>query len=350
VQAALVMSYPEKTVKMLWGRAANRCAICRIELVMDRSGTDDESIVGDIAHIVARAEDGEAAPRSVATLTATELDQYATLIAERNKYRNLILLCKNHHKQVDDQPSAFPIGGLLKLKTNHEDWVRQSLGTFDEKKQRDDELYADYVDTWARYARLREWIGWTSGIFSSGQPSLSKEMDVNLETLRTWLVNRVWPHRYPDLEDAFARFRWVLEDFHGLFREYAEDWHDSLLTEKFYKRAYDSPDPRFQRYQLRKYEYHVYLVEDLGLELTRAANRVCDEIRLNLDPTFMLAEGRLMIQEGPGMNLKSTAYVVEYRPLEKYTGLDAFKTRRKIRSECFGRDDEELPPFDRWLP
>jgi hypothetical protein len=316
---------------------------------MDRSGTDDESIVGDIAHIVAQVEDSDAAARSVPTLSAAEREQYAPLIAERDKYSNLILLCKNHHKQVDDQPSAFPIESLLKLKRDHEEWVRQSLGTFDEKKQRDDEQYADYVDTWVKYARPREWMQWTSGIFSSGQPSLSKESDANLEYLRTWLLNRVWPYRYPSVEDAFTQFRWVLEDFHGLFREYAQSWGDRLLTEKFYKRAYDAPfGLRFLHYQERRYDYHVYLVEDLGLELTRAANRVCDEVRANLDPTFMLSEGRLMIQEGPGMDLKWTAYVAEYRPSEKYAGLDAFKSERKTRKECFGHDGKELPPFEEW--
>ena len=38
-----------KTHKMLWGRAANRCAFpeCRRELVMDASETDDKSLIGE---------------------------------------------------------------------------------------------------------------------------------------------------------------------------------------------------------------------------------------------------------------------------------------------------------------
>ena len=40
------MSYSEKTVKMLWGRAASRCAICRMELVMERTtATTNQSSV-----------------------------------------------------------------------------------------------------------------------------------------------------------------------------------------------------------------------------------------------------------------------------------------------------------------
>jgi hypothetical protein len=339
------MSYSEKTIKMLWGRAASRCAVCRMELVMDRAASDDESIVGDIAHIVARDQDGEAGPRSVASLSAEERDRFATLISGRDKYSNLVLLCKNHHKQVDDQTSTFPVGKLLEIKETHETWVRESLGSFDPQRQRDDELYADYLDRWASLMNIREWISWTDGIFSSGQPSLSKEMDSNLEKVRTWLLNRVWPHRYLAIEEALINFRSVLEDFHMLFREHVEDWGNKLLTEKFYKHIYERSDFNLDhlRYLERKYDFHVYLVEDLALELTRAANRVCDEVRAHLDATFMLEEGRLMIREGPGMDLKWTAYVVEYQAGERYPGLEVFKEERKKRARHFA-DDNETPP------
>jgi len=307
--------------------------------------SDDESVVGDIAHIIARDEDGEAGPRSVTSLSPEERERYALLINNRNKYVNLVVLCKNHHKQVDDQPSAFPVAKLLGIKESHEAWVRDSLVTFDPAKQRDDELYADYVDRWAELVKLRDWILWTGGIFYSGQPEISKEMDASLEEARTWLLNRIWPHRYPALENALMQFRWVLEDFHMLFREHAEEWGEQLITEKFYKRAYGRPEFDLDRlhYLERKYDYHVYLVEDLALELTRAANRVCDEVRANLDPTFMLEEGRLMIQQGPGMDLKWTKYVVEYGPDEKYSGVENFKEERKKRARHFA-EDEEKPP------
>jgi hypothetical protein len=211
-----------------------------MELVMDRSGSDDESVVGDIAHIIARDEDGEAGPRAVASLSPEERERYATLISNRNKYVNLLLLCRVHHKQVDDQIASFPVAKLLDTKEKHETWVRGSLSTFDAQKQRDDELYADYIDRWTRLMNVRDWINWTDGLFSSGQPSLSKEMDGNLEQVRMWLLNRVWPRRYPSLEAAFANFRWVLEDFCRLFRKHTEEWGERLITEKFYRRA-DEP-------------------------------------------------------------------------------------------------------------
>lgn len=51
-------SLTQKTLKLLWGRAASRCAICKRELVMDETETDDASIVGEACHIVAESPDG----------------------------------------------------------------------------------------------------------------------------------------------------------------------------------------------------------------------------------------------------------------------------------------------------
>jgi hypothetical protein len=99
--------------KLLWGRAANRCAYCHAELVVDATVEDRESIVGDEAHIVSESPvgpRGEEAERS-------DLDSYP----------NAILLCKVHHKMVDDQPKEYPSERLRRMKESHENWVRSTL-------------------------------------------------------------------------------------------------------------------------------------------------------------------------------------------------------------------------------
>src|SRR5690348_14725805 len=136
------MSISLKTHKMLWGRAANRCAYpgCRKELVMDRTATDDESVIGDEAHIVARETDG---PRG---------DNSGLSAEQRDRYDNLLLLCKVHHKLVDDQPNEYTVDKLRAFKQQHEKWVVQSLTSYDVAKQRDDEIYSTYVEHWAKTA------------------------------------------------------------------------------------------------------------------------------------------------------------------------------------------------------
>src|SRR5687767_15113789 len=125
------MTITVKTQKMLWGRAANRCSMCRLELVMDASETDDESLVGEACHIVASSPDG---PRGVSQLTQEQ----------RDKFANLVLLCNVHHKLVDDQPNAYSVERLIEVKAEHEQWVRTQLN-FDSLKQRDDEIYAGFL-------------------------------------------------------------------------------------------------------------------------------------------------------------------------------------------------------------
>lgn len=62
------MSISLKTHKMLWGRAGSKCAFtgCRKDLVVDATETDDESVVGEECHIIARKSDGA---RGVSDLT-----------------------------------------------------------------------------------------------------------------------------------------------------------------------------------------------------------------------------------------------------------------------------------------
>lgn len=103
------MSIGAKTRKMLWGRSASRCSLpdCRRPLVEDETETDDPSIVGDEAHSVAREPDG---PRGESDLTPEERDYFS----------NLILLCKVHHRLVDDQPGTYTANVLHRMKEEHE--------------------------------------------------------------------------------------------------------------------------------------------------------------------------------------------------------------------------------------
>jgi hypothetical protein len=108
------MAIADKTRKILWGRSGNRCAICRRELVMDATAHDDESVVGEECHIVAREPDG---PRGHAELS----------VEERDSYENLILLCRIHHKLIDDQPHTCDSDYLKAMRSSHEAWVREKL-------------------------------------------------------------------------------------------------------------------------------------------------------------------------------------------------------------------------------
>ena len=81
---------------------------------MDAIHKDQESIIGEECHIVARKPKG---PRGTAALP----------LDKRDEIDNLILLCRIHHKQIDDQVNTYTAETLTTIKAKHERWVQQSL-------------------------------------------------------------------------------------------------------------------------------------------------------------------------------------------------------------------------------
>jgi hypothetical protein len=108
------MSISDRTRKILWGRSGNRCAYCKRVLVEEGTELSDESVVGDEAHIIGEKP---TAARGHLGVGRDELDEYD----------NLILLCKVHHKLVDDQPETYPVERLREMKGRHERWVDEQL-------------------------------------------------------------------------------------------------------------------------------------------------------------------------------------------------------------------------------
>ncbi|ROO76027.1 HNH endonuclease [Vibrio crassostreae] len=318
-----------KTQKMLWGRAASRCAYpdCKMELVMDATQTDDESIVGEACHIVARSADG---PRGESPLTSEQ----------RDKYNNLLLLCNVHHKVIDDQSEHYTVEHLRKMKSDHEAWVTSQLASFDAHKQRDDEIYITYIEKLETLVELENWNNWSSWLFGGGQPQITREQIKKLEELKEYIFSRVWPNRYPDLESAFENCRRVIQDLINTFYEHSEDFgKDKLIIAKFYRNYLHQSKERDEA--VLAFEEHCYLVEDLALELNRALNYVLDMVRKNILYTYRLELGILYVTSGPNMDFTFSNLRAQYSVIEKsgipYPGLTEFKdTVRFERDLWFG--------------
>jgi hypothetical protein len=104
----------DKNRKVLWGKSGNRCAMCRHPLVLDPTDLDSESVVGDECHIVSGAQNG---PRYDPNFPISAVDDLA----------NLMLLCRVHHKLIDDQSETYTADLLRGMKANHERWVEEKL-------------------------------------------------------------------------------------------------------------------------------------------------------------------------------------------------------------------------------
>lgn len=97
----------EKTIKRLYALSGNRCAFPSCQLPnVESTGT----ITAEVCHIRAKSPGG---PRFDETQTESE----------RNGFENLLLLCRRHHKVVDDRPDLYPADALQEIKSIHEGQV-----------------------------------------------------------------------------------------------------------------------------------------------------------------------------------------------------------------------------------
>lgn len=205
-----VASFTQKTIKMVWGRAAGMCSMpdCRVRLVLDETETDNPALVGEIAHIVGEKE---TAARGASAMT----------LEQRNLYGNLLLLCGHHHNIVDEHEGKWSVDALLKIKSDHESWVETTLSSSSKAELKKEELYAQYVDEWCEILDIDNWTAWSSFAVSNGQPVLGDEYIVKLKSVPKWTMSRIWPGTLPELEFAFINFARVANDFVEVFLRHA---------------------------------------------------------------------------------------------------------------------------------
>lgn len=97
------MAISSKTRKTLWARSGNSCAMCRTKLIAERNEHNRNLNVGDECHIISEQLTG---PRHT-----SKYDK------GYDNYDNLILLCKNHHKTVDELKETYTVELLKALKS-----------------------------------------------------------------------------------------------------------------------------------------------------------------------------------------------------------------------------------------
>ncbi|MDO6674313.1 hypothetical protein Q4517_01960 [Tenacibaculum sp. 1_MG-2023] len=327
------MSISLKTHKLIWGRSGNMCAFpdCKKQLVIDETSTDDPSVIGQEAHIVAKKENG---PRG----------QHPLELEKRDKYDNLILLCSVHHKLIDDQENEYTVEKLHDFKNKHETWVKENL-TLDKQKIRDDELYATYIQKFIELTNLENWTNWISYMLGMWETFPKEEFDT-LKKVPNYIVSRIWPQRYLPLESSLINFKNILNDLVRLYHEFPDENPNGYSIEKFYKnyqreKFYHNQEAYCQEAEimaLEHYEYHVALIIDLVIELTRALNYVCDQIRYFLFEGFRIEEGVILISRTDFFS--SQSFRVEYRGGERiempYKGLKDFMTSRSGRDYFVG--------------
>ncbi len=93
--------------KKLWALSAGRCAICNIELIHNGNLN-----IGQECHIVSSRPNG---PR------------HQSNFEDYDNYDNFILLCANHHKEIDTNVESYPVLALKRIKRDHELRIEKKL-------------------------------------------------------------------------------------------------------------------------------------------------------------------------------------------------------------------------------
>lgn len=120
------MSISNPEIKKLYGLSAGRCNICKIDVF------ENDVHIGEMAHIIAKKLKG---PRGN--------EDFSNNI---NSYENLILLCANHHSEVDQNTQLYTTKKLKNLKKEHEESIASIFNT---PKERVDD--AAFIKAFMRY-------------------------------------------------------------------------------------------------------------------------------------------------------------------------------------------------------
>jgi hypothetical protein len=112
------MTITPKSIKILWSNAAGRCSFSFCQEILSNSEAVDLTpyTLGEMAHICG---DRPGSNRHDPSQTPQE----------RDDYKNLILLCPNHHRLIDrvENLERFSAAVLIKMKFEHEESVRLRL-------------------------------------------------------------------------------------------------------------------------------------------------------------------------------------------------------------------------------
>lgn len=97
-------TYSPKTIKKLYAFSLNRCYNPNC---YESIGLKEDTILGEIAHIKSYSKSG---------------DRYDETLSDKDKnsYNNLLVLCPNCHKMVDDNPEKYTVDLLYDWKSKRE--------------------------------------------------------------------------------------------------------------------------------------------------------------------------------------------------------------------------------------
>ena len=301
------MAVSEKDIKLLWGRAASRCAFpdCREKLTQDKNAASNSFPLGEQAHIVGEKENS---PRGESHLS----------LDERNSYFNLVLVCPTHHTSIDKDCEGYPVEKLHLIKDQHELWEEQTLSEREDlRKTASDIIYTDLIDAAVENCHFGDWDRWTGRLMSVYR-NCDIELEFKTREFSRKVFRTIWPGTLSELERALKTLSQTMADlmdkFGGHFGKQVE-LKDKVLHE--IKPRLAEWNPKLYDKLYNEYEAWGDGVDALVVEATKAANWVADVVRRDINPMFFAAKGKFTITYGPVEDLRMRTILPEYTEEER---------------------------------
>jgi hypothetical protein len=290
----------------IWGRASARCSDpnCRRVLTFRPDEVADPSLIGEVCHIRAKSPGG---PR------------YDEHYPEefRETYDNLLLMCRIHHKIVDDHPEIFSIEKLRAIKAEHEGWVDSQLSENEKDARAVREKYSVLLAAIEKQACFDKADRWLGSMGHNEYPKIEKNFATTLFDFPTWIVRQFWPNLIPNIESSAMNLLQALDDYTHFFVQHSS----TRVFPEFYTipKFYQSDVWDEERYERQSEEWRRVIAEarQRALEIAKALNLLVKTVRANLVMDYRTEEGWFVVPgEFAAPNLSATA-VPRYAPLRE---------------------------------
>lgn len=278
------MGVKTKDIKILWSKSAGRCSMpdCRLCLVAESSDAvpSKNVLVGENCHIVGEKE---TSPRGRSMLTDDE----------RSRYPNLILLCRNHHKVIDDDEHEWPIERLHQIKADHEIWVETALTM---NISVDEKWYSNLINAITDNLYLFSWEWLSDNILRDIVP---QQFICGVSSIDSYLFKAIYPHKYPELEAS-------MDNLIKRARQYTDHYTSNSFLDtgnnhrpiKFYKEEYPNPN-----YHSDLADYNKWNVKCTRLifNITVALNIYAEQVRKHVNPDYFKLQGKFVVNDSIGV-------------------------------------------------
>jgi hypothetical protein len=134
----------------------------------------DPSLIGEVCHIKAKSPGG---PRYD--------EDYPEEF--RESYDNLLLMCRIHHKIVDDHPEIYSVEKLRTIKVDHETWVDSQLSGKEKDARSAREKYSVLLAAMERQLCFDKADRWLSSMGHMSTQKLRRSFQVPYLTFRRGL-------------------------------------------------------------------------------------------------------------------------------------------------------------------